>query len=381
VKILIIKRYERNFRIPFYQLLRKKLKTKDIEFDLYYGEPNNLEKKSIKDYIKDDSVGNKVNNKYKKIRNIYLCYQPCLSLAIKSDLVIVQQGNRELLNYILLIRKLIYKNPKIIFWGHGRNFQGNPKSLKERFKKWYSNKVDFWFAYNDLSKKLLIDRGFDQDKIISLNNTLDTKSVIEYFDKITDGEKTKLKHLYAISDSDPVGIFCASIYKDKEIDFLLKALEIVKSKAPGFKFFMIGRGVEESKVIEFNKKNPEWFYYLGNKFGQEKINYFAISDFQAIPGAVGLNIIDSFSFLCPLITTKIDNHGPEISYLIDNKNGLMTDFIVENYAESILLFIRNSILKNKLKDGCIRARNIYSIENMTENFIDGIQKILSNNKV
>jgi len=377
LKVLVVKRYERDFRVPFYQLLKSKLEANDIQFNLYYGEPDEEEKKSIKDYIKDERIGRKVKNKYFKIGKTFLCYQPCFSLVGKADVVIVQQGNRELFNYLLLLRRMFSKKTKIAFWGHGRNFQGNPKSIKEKFKYWYSNKVDFWFAYNDLSKKLLVDRGFDPNKIVAINNTIDTKSQIDFFDKITDEQKAELRNKYNIAATDPVGIFCASIYHDKQIDFLLQALDIVKSKVPAFKFIMVGKGVEDYKVVEYAKKNPEWFFYAGNRFHEEKILYFSIADFQTIPGAVGLNIIDSFSFLCPLITTSIDNHGPEISYLANNENGIMTGVNLEEYANTIITLTADNNILTTLKSGCQKARSIYSIENMASNFFNGVLKVIN----
>ena len=377
MKILVVKRYERDFRVPFYRLLKKKLAEKDIRLDLYYGEPDADEKKSIRDYIKDESIGKKVKNIYLKLGGVHVCYQPCMSLVSGADLVIVQQGNRELFNYVLLLRRMFFKKPAIAFWGHGRNFQGNPGSLKEKFKYWYSNKVDFWIAYNELSKKLLIDRGFDENKVVAINNTIDSKSQIAFFDSITEPEKAALRSKYGIKESDPVGIFCASIYHDKQIDFLLQSLDLVKSRLPEFKFIMVGKGVEDYKVIEYAKRNTDWFHYVGNKFHEEKILHFSIADFQTIPGAVGLNIIDSFSFLCPLITTSIKNHGPEIAYLANGENGIMTNVDKEAYVTAIIQVSTDKAFKQQLNDGCNIARQRYSIENMVENFLQGVLKIIN----
>ncbi len=381
MRVLIIKRYEREFRVPFYQLLKRKMEENGIQLDLYYGEPDSDEKKSIRDYLKDEKIGKKVNNKYFKFGKLHLCYQPCFSLIKKADVVVVQQGNRELFNYLLLIRRMFSGKIKIAFWGHGRNFQGNPDSIKEKFKYWYSNKVDYWFAYNNLSKSLLVNRGFDENKISAINNTIDTKSQIAFFDKISENEKQALRAKYNISSTDPVGIFCASIYHDKQIDFLLSALDRVKSKLSDFKFIMIGKGVEDFKVEAYSKKNPDWFFYVGNKFQEDKILYFSIADFQTIPGAVGLNIIDSFSFICPLITTSIDNHGPEISYLANQENGIMTKVNVDEYSNTIIKLVNDISLKNKLDQGCRNARDIYSIENMANNFYNGILNIIPVKKI
>jgi len=82
-----------------------------------------------------------------------IVWQPALKFLKDSDLIIVSQENRILLNYLLLIRK-IFDHQKIAFWGHGRNFQNrNPRNPKELVKRFFLTKPDWWFAYTDLTKK------------------------------------------------------------------------------------------------------------------------------------------------------------------------------------------------------------------------------------
>ena len=45
---------------------------------------------------------------------------------------------------------------------------------------------------------------------------------------------------------------------------------------------------------------------------------------MALPSHVGLSIIDGFAAGLPVLVANFDNHCPEIAYLEENVNGLMT---------------------------------------------------------
>ena len=64
-----------------------------------------------------------------------------------------------------------------------------------------------------------------------------------------------------------------------------------------------------------------WVHWVGPKFGREKTDLMAISDVFLLPGRVGLAILDAFAVL----TTRLDIHCPEIEYLEEDRNVLVTD--------------------------------------------------------
>jgi len=89
-----------------------------------------------------------------------------------------------------------------------------------------------------------------------------------------------------------------------------------------------------------------------------------------------LNIIDSFYSQTPLITLKNSNHGPEIIYLENNYNGIMTNDNINEYIKAVLDILTDENKLNSLKYGCAESAKIYTIENMAENFYQGIIKAL-----
>ena len=68
-----------------------------------------------------------VENKIFKIGGIEFYWQAAIKDAIKSDLVIVEQANKLLINYILIVLRRFTKI-KFAFWGHGINLRTNPNS-------------------------------------------------------------------------------------------------------------------------------------------------------------------------------------------------------------------------------------------------------------
>jgi glycosyltransferase involved in cell wall biosynthesis len=140
---------------------------------------------------------------------------------------------------------------------------------------------------------------------------------------------------------------------------------------------VIGDGVDASIVKVYAEKNGEWFHWVGPRYGREKVRYFKLAQFQLMPGPVGLHIVDSLALLTPLITTRIDLHGPEIVYLENGINGIMTEDTEEAYVREILRFIQDRNYQKKLVEGCSAARKKYTIENMVARFADGINSVLS----
>ena len=128
--------------------------------------------------------------------------------------------------------------------------------------------------------------------------------------------------------------------------------------------------------MDLIRGQESWIHYVGAQFGKDKLKYFGLASFQAITGLVGLNIIDSFATLTPLITTRNPLHSPEISYLDNYKNGIITDDTPEAYEEGILTYLRDKSIQETMRHGCEIARKEYTIENMASNFLEGINNAL-----
>ena len=372
-KVVILQRISADYRYPFYEKLYFTLKEQDIELSVIYGQHSKFEKAdkiTILDYSRI------IKNRYLYFGNRFLVYQPAIKYLINADLIIVQQATRNLINYLLSLGRKVFRY-KLAYWGHGRNLQAiGRNTLSERLKRFYSLHVDYWFAYNDFSAEIVRKLGYPEEKITPVNNTIDTRESIRVFESITGDQRAESRKEYGVDANFPVGIFCSRLYRGKRLDFLIQCVREVKGCVADFHFFVIGDGPDADIIKEFAKKESEWFHYVGPGYGEKKIRFFDLADFQLMPGPVGLHIVESFAFLKPLVTTEQKTHGPEIAYLKNGVNGVMTEDSADVYVSEILRMIHDRSYREKLVEGCKKARAKYTNENMVACFSKGIRDAL-----
>ncbi len=376
MQVLIVKSFVKRFRVPFYEHLIRRLAPMGIRVNLVFGQPDRFHA-GDGDIVNELPFAHKTHNKYLYLAGRSLVWQPALRYVAGSDMVIVQQGNRHLFNHVLLpLRESL--GFKLAFWGHGRNFQASKTtSLAERAKRIYSRRVDHWFAYTRRSKEVLSELGLPDKRITIVQNSIDTTQMIRQDSEITSDECQALRASLRIQPADPVAIYCARFYKHKDVDFLLTCARELHERNSRFHLLLLGDGADAWKARAFGDAHSEWAHYVGPMYGRDKIKHFRIACCQLMPGAVGLGIVDSFALLTPIITRDIPSHGPEIDYLVNGENGIMTENDSRAYIHAVCHYIEDRSSQRRLVRGCARAREQYTIENMAERFAAGIGQVLS----
>lgn len=369
-KVLIIQQIIPEYRIDFFNLLKSELEKNNIELTLVYGDKS----KSYKSGSHYSTVdwGTFVPNRICHLGKVEICWQPVLKFVKGKDLIIVEPANRLVFNYVIMTIKY-FLGTKLGFWGHGRNLQKPLDSLSNRFSLRVLKKCDWWFAYTKGVKEFLINNKYPSQKITAVQNSINTDRLRKALNEIKGKEIDELKLQLKIYGEN-VAIFCGGMYPEKRVDFILKACNIIKREILDFHMIFIGSGVDANKIKEAADAN-NWIHYLGTKEGMDRIKYFKIAKIQLMPGAVGLAILDSFALETPIISTHDKSHGPEIEYLENEKNGMITTDTIEDYSATII-----EVLKNKkyhdLISGCIHSASMYTLEQMVGNFKNGILRCL-----
>ena len=367
-QVVIIQRTLKFYRLPFYNLLRQKLASRGIKLVLIYGADD-----KIKFNDAELDWGIKIKNYKVNLFGQRLYYQPTLEYIKDADLIIVEQASKLLINYYLWSLNLIgYK--KLAFWGHGISFQNyNYKGVSEVVKKFMTRKVRWFFAYNDLSKKVLESIGYPAKRITTVYNTIDVESILEAKKSWCENKLNQIKEQLGI-ESNNICLFVGGMYAEKRLDFLIDSLFLVKKAIDDLHVIFIGEGPATTIVKNVLAEN-KWIHYLGFKNNIDKVPYAMISKLIVIPSLVGLSIIDSFCF-APLVTTNVKGHGPEIDYLGNGKNGIMTENNITDYSSTIIDLLQNEEKRLMLVEGCKQAAKKYTMENMVNNFYDGIVNAL-----
>ncbi len=370
-KVLILYKFLPQYRVDFFNMLREVLKKNNIELNLIYGKNKN------RDSFKKDEVeiewGHYIPNKVFRIGGTELIWQPCLKYLKDQDLVIVEQANKLLLNYYLMISRY-FSRYKFAYWGHGRDMQDDCSSIKNKFKYLFLDKCDWWFAYTKGVKQMLIGMGVCENIITVVQNAIDTSTIGNAYHNISDTEVNELKSALGITGQN-TAIYCGSMYPEKRIDFILETCFRIRESISDFHMIFLGAGID-APLIESAASKNDWIHYAGPQFGLDRIKYFKLASIQLMPYLVGLGILDSFALETPIITTSNPSHGPEIEYLEHNMNGIISKESLDSYAKIVI-----DVLKNKhyiqLISGCRKACEKYTVEQMVENFKSGLISCLT----
>jgi glycosyltransferase involved in cell wall biosynthesis len=372
-KVVILQYRLLHYRTSLFDQLRHSCQEIGVNLHLVHGQPTKREEKK-----RDVSAlpwADKVESRYISIGKRDVLWQPFPAQHRDADLVVMMQENRLLSNYPWLFLRGLHQS-KVAYWGHGRNFQSpNPSGLLETWKKYLVNRVDWWFAYTEMTRDILLSDGFPAERITVLDNAIDNKSFTTELSSITEARLAELRVELGIENRANVGLFCGSLYPDKRLDYMVMAADRIREVLPDFHLLVIGDGPSAVDIKEAAATRP-WLHWLGVRKGVEKAACFRLSHVIFNPGALGLHVLDAFVSGVPLATTLDAKHGPEISYLKDGENGVVVQGGAGAYADVIIRILQEPSFYTHLKSGSLVSAQRYTLQNMVDNFVGGINRCL-----
>jgi glycosyltransferase involved in cell wall biosynthesis len=365
------------YRVPFFDLLRATLAEDGVALDVRYGTAS--ETVALRGDSADLPWGTYVSNRHVALGPVHeAVWQPVIAATRQADLVIVDQASRLLANYVLLVRQR-FGGPPVALWGHGANLQPDGSLLSrigEVAKRGYSRIPHWWFAYTEGTARRVAGLGFPQQRITVVQNAVDTSALQDCYDAVTPAEAARARAELGLKGRNTC-MYIGSLYPNKRLGFLLKAAEMIATAVPDFELVVVGSGPDEEMVRRAAARFP-WLHHIGASFGREKAVFARESRLLLMPGAVGLGILDSFSLRLPMVTTAEAPHGPEIEYLRDGENGLMTapGATPEAYADTVINLMRDPARIARLRVGCAVSAGIYTVDAMASRFAGGVREAL-----
>lgn len=176
-------------------------------------------------------------------------------------------------------------------------------------------KFDHYICVSDNFKKMLVDRGFDKNKIHVLYNGIDIDEKTLYIPKTAFLEKYKINY----NGEFLVGI-AARLDKVKDHETFIKACKETLEINPDIIFLIAGDGDEQKKLEEMAKsfcieKN---IYFLG--FVRDKYSFF---------NAIDINVLTSISESFPYVILEAARLSvPTVS----TKTGGIPEIIKDDYT-------------------------------------------------
>ncbi len=303
----------------------------------------------------------------------------------KPKIVIIEFALSILTNWIFLFLRPFFKY-KIILWSHGYNRKRgfNPKvSLSDKLRRYWMNKTDAIILYSYNSKKMIEPFVLKKEKIFVAPNTLNTKKMIRIRDDLEKIEKETIRREINFKRKYNL-IYLGRLLKEKEPDRLLDVCKIVSREIKSIELHFVGEGPLYDKLLEKSDEfNVRFWGNISDNIFLGKLLFS--SDLMIIPGYMGLSVVHSFCFDCPVVTQKQGHqgpfHSPEIEYLINNKTGFLVEYGNNDKMATVIIkyLLSSDDIKDKFKENMRKMiKNKCSIDNMVYGFkeaIDYCQKI------
>ena len=367
-----------SYRIPGYLKILKVNKGLKV----LYGQPR--KHSSLQNgHIPDHDKFIKIKNIYfTKTREFFIARIFKIILKSKPKVIITQYSFSNLSIWAMYLLRPFLKF-KIIGWSHGwdRRTGFHPESsLKDKLRLFMLKRADAMILYSDDATKKL-SKYINPNKLFVANNTLDTEQLINLKNSFRNQNICDLKKELGF-DSKFNLIFSARLEPDKKPEKLLYFFKNLQKELSDISLHIIGSGPLKDKLsqtIESEKINNVRLY--GSIYNNEltgKMIY--CSDLMIIPSWVGLSIIHSFCFDCPMVTFEKDFHPPEIIYLKHGKTGYNLWDKSENESIQIIInYLRDYNLKKQFKNNIRKiVKNEASIERFVQGATDAINFCLKN---
>ena len=218
-----------------------------------------------------------------------------------------------------LCKRLFFRKKRVYYWCHG--WYGKETGMEGFIKRSLFKAANGVFTYGERARQLLMEQGFDGNKIWPIHNSLNHEQQVALRKS---GLKSTVYQEY-FGNSQPVLLFIGRLTKVKQLDMLIEALSRLYDQGQDFNLVLVGDGEQRQMLQEFAKSkglaDRIWFY--GACYDEQtnaKLIYNA--DLCVAPGNIGLTAMHSLVFGTPCLThDSFEWQMPEVEAVKEGQTG------------------------------------------------------------
>jgi glycosyltransferase involved in cell wall biosynthesis len=338
---------------PHYRAPIFKLMDEEFECDFYFGEKVQTHIK-LMDYEELKGFKKILPNTYIP-RTGFEWQKGAWQLILKPHAHYIITGTPGSLSNWLLALLAIPLGKKVYAWTHGvtRNLTPAGKLIAKSFYH-ICHKI---LLYGEDSKKIMLEEGFSEEKLIPIYNSLDYAKQIIIREKLV---PSKIYEEY-FKNNNPVIIYIGRIQKRKKIDFLVKAVNDLNKQGVACNLVIVGSDVDNNGIPELISDlkiaNNVWMY--GACYEEAKIAELLFNAHACVtPGPVGLTALHALTYGCPVISNNdFKTQMPEYEAVVPGVNG---DFFeldnLDSLKDTIIKWINlDSIQRKEARKGAYKV--------------------------
>lgn len=302
-------------------------------------------------------------------------YQPVLPLLKNIRTVITEFSPRSLNTYLLPLLKRVY-GFKLVFWTHGitnSGYYAPGQQGKQFIKDRVLGAADALILYDDHRADLL--RKQLDVPIFVARNTLYTPELDAIEGKPLPEDEATLRNEMGYDPAHRHVLYLGRLTREKRLDLFLEVAE--RLRGTDTRFHIVGGGEMQPEVEEAARRNPNILHHGEIHDTVVKDRHLRFSDVFLNPGYIGLAIVEAFCYGLPVLTPRGTAegplHSPEIYYLHDGENGLLTDGSADAMAQALGELLNDRHRLDTMRRG---ARATYETGMQFENMLGGIRQCL-----
>ena len=345
--------------------------------------------------------------KKKHINAILVClidgklYQDALILGI--DAILVEQKSRFNLDVVNKIGNIISKNKIDIVHSHGGRANFICHYLKKRYSipfvttihsdylqdymgnvfksivfshinKYVLKRFDSYIAISDEFKKMLVDRGFNKDKISVVYNGIDFDRQLQFLDK----KELCTKYGIDVKENDKIISIVARLHPIKGHTVFIDSCRLVLKKYDNIKIIIAGDGALRTELVNYVRELGlnKYIYFIGEVNSSYDILYNSyVSVLASYSESFPFVLLESAFTKTPVIASNV---GGINKLIIEGETGyIFKPGDSTLLAAKIEKILNDENLRNALGTNLYKyASDNYSLEAMCLEIIDIYSKLI-----
>jgi glycosyltransferase involved in cell wall biosynthesis len=338
LRVAMVQPFLAHYREPIYNLLCRQA-IPDPHYTFYSDRESNIGLHTI-DLAMAGLPPNEGGLNWHFLRNVwfakvFLWQIGLLSIVVRRDIdVIIFAG---IMYYwstwiAALIARITGK--RVLMWTHGylreeHNLKG---WLRERFYKLSHGLI----LYGNTARTLLLKRGFGNDDLYVVYNSLDYELQRKIRSSITKDHLSNLRNRLFENPDLPVAVFIGRLTPQKEIGLLIDATKILVQQGMRLNLLFVGDGPEKSRLAALcdTLGLVDYCVFYGACYQEQELGpLISLADVCVSPGEVGLTCMHALVYGIPVIThNNSSRQMPEWEAIVPGKTG---DFFRHGSADDL----------------------------------------------
>lgn len=306
-------------------------------------------------------------------------HQAHLEAASTGD-VAIMTWDVHFLSLLPAIRRARRRGVGTVLWGHG--FGKGENALRRGLRNRLGRLADALLVYNHRARHLLLEDGFDPERVFVAPNTVDlsdAQRAVTQWQQDTGRLAAKRAELGL---GEHVLLHVSRWQPQRRVEQLLEATSRLTGEFPDLKLVLIGQEHDNSRTradIERLRLGGH-VVFTGPIYEEKELApYFLSAAAMVFPAEIGLSLHHAFAYGLPVVThNDVDLHAPEVEALKADVNGLtFPPNDVEALAAQLRQLLADSALRLRLS-AAARATiaQRYTLANMVDGFIASAERAI-----